>query len=96
MLCPLRLFPLVPLFLHKPLAMEDAHALELKLESGKEKSNAFFAVYDGHGGKLAFVSQLRNLNARDKGVPSPDLLEKMYTSACCGRTITMKNDGPVP
>ena len=29
--------------------MEDAHAVDLSLDEG-EKSNAFFAVYDGHGG----------------------------------------------
>ena len=30
--------------------MEDAHATVLFLDEGDEKSNAFFAVYDGHGG----------------------------------------------
>jgi protein phosphatase PTC2/3 len=30
--------------------MEDSHAVLLKLDEGSEKSNAFFAVYDGHGG----------------------------------------------
>lgn len=30
--------------------MEDAHAIELKLDADKDNSNAFFAVYDGHGG----------------------------------------------
>jgi len=30
--------------------MEDAHAIVLDLDEGKEKSNTFFAVYDGHGG----------------------------------------------
>lgn len=30
--------------------MEDAHAIELDLEGREGKSNAFFAVYDGHGG----------------------------------------------
>jgi protein phosphatase 2C family protein 2/3 len=30
--------------------MEDAHAADLSLDEGVEKSNAFFAVYDGHGG----------------------------------------------
>ena len=29
--------------------MEDAHAIELNLADGKLE-NAFFAVYDGHGG----------------------------------------------
>lgn len=31
------------------LAMEDAHAAVLDLD-GEPNSNAFFAVYDGHGG----------------------------------------------
>ena len=31
--------------------MEDAHTVDLSLDEG-EKSNAFFAVYDGHGGTL--------------------------------------------
>jgi protein phosphatase 2C family protein 2/3 len=29
--------------------MEDAHVADLSLDEG-EDSNAFFAVYDGHGG----------------------------------------------
>jgi serine/threonine protein phosphatase PrpC len=35
-----------------PIAMEDAHAHVLDLDQGKSEteSNAFFAVYDGHGG----------------------------------------------
>ncbi len=32
--------------------MEDAHAIELKLDGEKDISNAFFAVYDGHGGSV--------------------------------------------
>ena len=30
--------------------MEDAHAVVLSLDEDEEKPNAFFAVYDGHGG----------------------------------------------
>lgn len=30
--------------------MEDAHTTVLDLDDTPEKSNAFFAVYDGHGG----------------------------------------------
>ena len=33
--------------------MEDAHTAELFLDEGEENSNAFFAVYDGHGGHRA-------------------------------------------
>ena len=30
--------------------MEDAHVIEMNLDGKEEESNAFFAVYDGHGG----------------------------------------------
>ena len=30
--------------------MEDAHAVVLSLDKDNENPNAFFAVYDGHGG----------------------------------------------
>lgn len=30
--------------------MEDAHAAVLDLDQQPDKSNSFFAVYDGHGG----------------------------------------------
>jgi hypothetical protein len=30
--------------------MEDAHSIVLDLDEGANESNAFFAVYDGHGG----------------------------------------------
>lgn len=30
--------------------MEDAHTIALSLDEGKDNSNTFFAVYDGHGG----------------------------------------------
>lgn len=46
-----------------PSAMEDAHAVELDLDEAEEKdTNAFFAVYDGHGGasdQLFFCTVLR-------------------------------------
>lgn len=32
------------------ISMEDAHAIELNLDSSSPESNAYFAVYDGHGG----------------------------------------------
>lgn len=32
--------------------MEDAHTAVLDLDGDKDDSNAFFAVYDGHGGTL--------------------------------------------
>lgn len=53
MFARLRLYGLVAhqRFDHRPyVAMEDAHSTILELDD-REK-NAFFAVYDGHGGKL--------------------------------------------
>lgn len=35
--------------------MEDAHTAVLDLDESAEKSNTFFAVYDGHGGKSSFI-----------------------------------------
>jgi protein phosphatase PTC2/3 len=37
--------------------MEDSHAVSLNLDESQEdaNSNAFFAVYDGHGGMEAFL-----------------------------------------
>jgi len=35
--------------------MEDAHAAELSIDEEVENSNAFFAVYDGHGGAFLIV-----------------------------------------
>jgi len=34
--------------------MEDAHAAVLDLDGG-ESSNAFFAIYDGHGGVFVYL-----------------------------------------
>jgi protein phosphatase 2C family protein 2/3 len=37
--------------------MEDAHAIVLDLDEGKDDGNTFFAVYDGHGGaSIVFLS----------------------------------------
>lgn len=36
--------------------MEDAHAIVLDLDGDHDDSNAFFAVYDGHGGMHALFS----------------------------------------
>ena len=36
--------------------MEDAHATILNLDGGSSDKNAFFAVYDGHGGTSSFSS----------------------------------------
>ena len=49
--------------------MEDAHAVVLDLdEGGSSDKNAFFAVYDGHGGTcspLHVRSELDNVCRRD-------------------------------
>ena len=36
--------------------MEDAHAIELNIDENEKEANAFFAVYDGHGGELTALS----------------------------------------
>jgi protein phosphatase 2C family protein 2/3 len=46
------------------ISMEDAHALVLDLDEGKEESNAFFAVYDGHGGGTVAKFAGQNLHKR--------------------------------
>lgn len=32
------------------IAMEDSHTIRLQLDEDQATRNAFFAVYDGHGG----------------------------------------------
>jgi protein phosphatase 2C family protein 2/3 len=39
--------------------MEDAHAIVLELDEGKEDPNTFFAVYDGHGGEFIVLLSLQ-------------------------------------
>ena len=36
--------------------MEDAHSAELQLDEDNRTKNAFFAVYDGHGGAPFLVT----------------------------------------
>jgi len=36
--------------------MEDSHAAVLDLDGSEESSNAFFAVYDGHGGVFSITN----------------------------------------
>ena len=38
--------------------MEDAHAAVLDLDGSGESGNAFFAIYDGHGGVFFFGSTI--------------------------------------
>ena len=42
--------------------MEDTHAAVLPLDEGVENSNAFFAVYDGHGGSFPIWVSFGRLN----------------------------------
>ncbi|EAU85866.2 protein phosphatase 2C Ptc3 [Coprinopsis cinerea okayama7 len=46
------------------ITMEDAHATVLDLDEGKEDSNAFFAVYDGHGGSTVAKFAGANVHKR--------------------------------
>lgn len=41
--------------------MEDAHAAVLELDGPGDKTNTFFAVYDGHGGEFFFMISLTSL-----------------------------------
>ncbi|KAG7088450.1 hypothetical protein E1B28_012441 [Marasmius oreades] len=46
------------------ITMEDAHAIKLDLGESSEGSNAFFAVYDGHGGGTVARYAGQNLHKR--------------------------------
>lgn len=46
------------------ITMEDAHATVLDLDGEQEDSNAFFAVYDGHGGSNVAKYAGQNLHKR--------------------------------
>jgi hypothetical protein len=41
--------------------MEDTHSHVLELEEGSDKTNSFFAVYDGHGGQSS-INLYKNLS----------------------------------
>lgn len=51
--------------------MEDAHTAVLDLDGQAESSNAFFAVYDGHGGTFHLYL----------------LLAKIFSKYCLGSTV---------
>lgn len=61
-------------------AMEDAHAAVLTLEDGTEEKNAFFGVYDGHGGKFFPLFSVFTLTPHSQAAPSPNLPEKTSIS----------------
>lgn len=41
-------------------AMEDSHTIQLQLDEDKATRNAFFAVYDGHGGMKRIIHPARS------------------------------------
>ncbi|KAG9315767.1 phosphatase 2C-like domain-containing protein [Chiua virens] len=46
------------------ITMEDAHAAVLALEDGSDERNAFFGVYDGHGGSTVAKFAGKNVHKR--------------------------------
>jgi serine/threonine protein phosphatase PrpC len=72
--------------------MEDAHATILDLdEEGLPDKNAFFAVYDGHGGACARLAVYSTSSCYVQARPLPALLDEMYTSALQPSGRIMKN-----
>jgi len=61
------------------IAMEDAHATVLELEEGQEKPNAFFAVYDGHGGSN--IAKFAGQNVHKRLVTEETYKQKDYGAA---------------
>ncbi|KLO11478.1 PP2C-domain-containing protein [Schizopora paradoxa] len=59
--------------------MEDAHAIELKLDAEKDMSNAFFAVYDGHGGGT--IARFSGENVHKRLQKEDDYQERQWGSA---------------
>jgi len=61
------------------ITMEDAHAIVLDLEAPSDKSNCFFAVYDGHGGSS--VAKFAGLNVHKRLVTEEDYKNDEYEAA---------------
>jgi len=59
--------------------MEDAHAAVLTLEDGSNQRNAFFAVYDGHGGST--VAKFAGKNVHRRLLTEDAYREKRYADA---------------
>ncbi|THV05305.1 PP2C-domain-containing protein [Dendrothele bispora CBS 962.96] len=59
--------------------MEDAHAIVLDLDSSSSDTNAFFAVYDGHGGGT--VAKFAGQNVHKRLVAEETYKEKEYATA---------------
>ncbi|KAI5122788.1 hypothetical protein M0805_000132 [Coniferiporia weirii] len=61
------------------ISMEDAHTIELSLEDDKGGNNAFFAVYDGHGG--GSVAKYSGENVHKRLVGEDAYQEQQWESA---------------
>ncbi|KAG6918764.1 hypothetical protein DXG01_011955 [Tephrocybe rancida] len=61
------------------ISMEDAHAIVLDLDRDKEASNAFFAVYDGHGGGT--VAKFAGSNVHKRLVEEETYKQGQYEAA---------------
>ncbi|KAJ7069808.1 phosphatase 2C-like domain-containing protein [Mycena amicta] len=61
------------------ITMEDAHAIVLDLDEGKEDSNTFFAVYDGHGGST--VAKFAGQNVHKRLLTEDSYKESQYGEA---------------
>ncbi|KAJ7044097.1 phosphatase 2C-like domain-containing protein [Mycena alexandri] len=61
------------------ISMEDAHAIVLDLDEGKDDPNTFFAVYDGHGGGT--VAKFAGQNVHKRLVTEESYKERQYDEA---------------
>ncbi|KAH0832062.1 PP2C-domain-containing protein [Lanmaoa asiatica] len=61
------------------ITMEDAHAAVLTLEDGTKEKNAFFGVYDGHGGST--VAKFAGKNVHRRLLAEEAYREKRYDEA---------------
>ncbi|KAJ7644114.1 phosphatase 2C-like domain-containing protein [Roridomyces roridus] len=61
------------------ITMEDAHATVLDLDEGKDESNTFFAVYDGHGGGT--VAKFAGQNVHKRLLTEESYKESQYEEA---------------
>ena len=70
--------------------MEDAHTAVLSLGSGADGKNAFFGVYDGHGGE--FLNRLPcTFSPPSQAAPSLNLPGKMSTGVSFQKKATAKD-----
>lgn len=74
--------------------MEDAHATILSLEEPSDPNpNAFFAVYDGHGGERrpSCLYHFVNVAAKTQGLLFLNTRATTFTNDWWGRHIISKN-----